>query len=157
MADIKWEGATVSLTELLTTSLNTLPNGWFDDGGQTAINNETNLCTHMDLSLYLGSIDLSAQSNPSVSIYMLESINSGVSFDTYTDGSVLAATHPSVDKICAAIGFRKGVGAETKYAVRTMIPISPGYFKLGLLNNSGATFAASGNTLAYRTYNIQSV
>ncbi len=43
--------------------------------------------------------------------------------------------------------------------IKSMIPIPPGQFKLGLRHRPGAALAmaASGNVLAYRTYNINSV
>lgn len=155
--DIKWETPTVALTSLLTTSLNSLANATTDDGGQTPINNETNLCTFMDLELTLASLDLSAQTNPSVAIYLIESVDGGTDFDTYSDAVSAAASIPPADKICAIFGLRPGVAAEAKTAVKSMIPIPPGRFKLLLRNNTGVAFAASGNVLAYRTYNINSV
>lgn len=157
MTDIKWEGTTVSLTSLLTTSLNSLADDTTDDGGQTAIDNTSNLCTHMDLELTLASLDLSGQSNPSVVIYLIESVDGGTDFDTYSDGVSADASVPPADKICAIMGLRPGTGSEAKTAVKSMIPIPPGHFKLLLRNKTGAAFAGSGNILAYRTYNLQSV
>jgi len=157
MTDIKWEGATVGLTSLLTTTLNSLADATTDDGAQTAINNESNLCTFMDLELTLASFDISAQTNPSVAIYLIESVDGGTDFDTYSDAVSAAASIPPADKICAILGLRPGTGAEAKTAVKSMVPIPPGRFKLLVRNNTGAAFAASGNVLAYRTYNIQSV
>ncbi len=155
--DIKWEAATVGLTSLLTTSLNSLANNATDDGGQTAINNETNLCTHMDLELTLASLDLSAQANPAVVVYLIESVDGGTDFDTYTDAVTADASVPPGDKICAVFGLRLGTGAEAKTAVKSMIPIPPGRFKLLVRNRTGASFASSGNVLAYRTYNVNFV
>ena len=155
--DFKWEAPTVSLTSLLSTSLNSLANDTTDDGGASAINNESNLCTHMDLELTLASLDLSAQTNPSVVIYLIESVDGGTDFDTYTDAVSAAASIPPSDKICCRFGLRPGTGAEAKTAVKSMIPIPPGRFKLLLRNRTGAAFAASGNVLAYRTYNLNVV
>ena len=157
MVDIKWESPTVSLTSLLTTSLNSLANDTTDDGAQTAINNETNLCTFMDLELTLGSLDLSAQDNPAVVIYLIESVDGGTDFDTYSDNVSADDSCPPGDKICAIIGLRPGTGAEAKTAIKSMIPIPPGRFKLLLRNKTGVSFAASGNILAYRTYNLNTV
>ena len=157
MSDHKWEGATVSLTSLLTTSLNSLADDTTDDGGQTAINNETNLCTHMDLELTLASLDLSAQTNPGVVIYLIESVDGGTDFDIYSDNVSADASCPTADKICTIFGLRIGTGAEAKTAIKSMIPIPPGRFKLLLRNKTGVAFAASGNVLAYRTYNLQNV
>lgn len=157
MSDFKWEAPTVALTSLLTTSLNSLANDTTDDGGQTAINNETNLCNHMDLELTLASLDLSAQTNPSVWVYMIESVDGGTDFDTYTDATATAGLMPPADKLVAIMGVRPGTGAEAKTAVKSMIFIPPGRFKLLVRNRTGVAFASSGNVLAYRTYNSQIV
>ena len=156
MADIKWEGATVSYVNYLTTELNSLANDAIEAGG-AAIVNETNLCTFMDLELTLASLDLSAQSSPSVVIYLIESIDGGTDFDTVTDAVTADASMPPGDKICTVMGVRPGTGAEAKLAVKSTIPIPPGRFKLCPRNKTGAALAASGNILAYRTYNAQSV
>ncbi len=151
--DIKWKAPTVALTSYLTTTLNSLANNVIDLGAE--INNETNLCTFMDLEVTLGSVDLSAQDKPSVTIYMFESVDGGTDFDTAEDGVSAASDIPTSDKIIAILGLRPDTGAEAKTAVKSMIPIPPGRWKLGWRNTTGAAHAASGNVLAYRTYNIQ--
>lgn len=156
MVAFPWEAPTVGLTNNLTTSLNALANNVIDIGGAT-IDNETNLCTHMDLELTLSSLDLSAQSNPSVTIYMFESVDGGTDFDTNEDGVSAASDIPTPDKIIAIMGLRIDTGAEAKTAVKSMIPIPPGQWKLGLRNTTGQTFGATGNILAYRTYKLDSV
>ena len=156
MADIKWEAPTVTLTSLLTTSLNSLADDTTDDGGQSAINNETNLCTYMDLELTLASVDLSSQTAPSVWVYLIESVDGGTDFDTYTDATSTAGLMPPMSKVCATMNVRIGTGAEAKTAIASMIPIPPGRFKLLVRNKCGATLASSGNVLAYRTYNMAS-
>lgn len=153
--DIKWEGATVALTSYLTTDLNGIADENIQVGA--AINNETNLCTYMDVEVKLASLDLSAQSNCAIYIYLLESVDGGTDFDTNTDNTATEALMPPADKICAILGIRPGSGAEAKVAVKSVIPIPPGRFKLGFRNKTGASLAASGNTLSYRTYNLQSV
>ncbi|MHA2068616.1 MAG: hypothetical protein ACXABY_29995 [Candidatus Thorarchaeota archaeon] len=150
--DIKWEAPTVALTSYLTTTLNAMANDVIDIGA--AINNETNLCTFMDLEVTLASLDLSAQSNPSITIYMFESVDGGTDFDTNQDGVSAATDIPTADKIIAIMGLRVDTAAEAKTAVKSMIPIPPGRFKLGLRNTTGQTLGATGNILAYRTYNI---
>ncbi len=153
--DIKWEAPTVALTSLLTTTLNALANAVIDVSA--AVNNETNLTTFMDLELTLASLDLSAQANPSVTIYMFESVDGGTDFDTNEDGVSAASDIPTSDKIIAIFGLRIDTAAEAKTAVKSMIPIPPGRFKLGLRNTTGVSFGATGNILAYRTYNLNSV
>jgi hypothetical protein len=161
MTDIKWEGPTQAYINdgtlgSLTTTLNSLAINTTDLAA-TAINNETNLCTFMDLELTLASLDLSGQTAPNVTIYLIESIDGGTDFDTASDAVSADASIPPADKIIAIIGLRPGTGAEAKTAVKSMIPIPPGRFKLMVRNTTGVQFAASGNILAYRTYNIQSV
>lgn len=153
MADAKWEAPTVSLTSYLTTTLNSLADATTDLGAE--INNESNLCTFMDLELTLASLDLSAQDAPSVAIYMLECVDGGTDFDTGSDAVSAEASVPPGDKIIAVFGLRPGTGAEAKTAVKSLIPIPPGRFKLLVRNKAGVAFAASGNVLAYRTYNIE--
>lgn len=152
--DFKFEAPTVAYVNYLTTELNALANITTVLGAE--INNETNLCTHMDLELTLASLDLSAQSNPAVRIYMLECIDGGTDFDT-GGATATPSLIPTADKICAILGLRAAAGAEAKLAVKSMIPIPPGRFKLMPMNNTGAAFGATGNILAYRTYNLSVV
>lgn len=157
MADvpIKWAAPTVAYTSYLSTTLNALANNTTDLGAE--INNETNLCTYMDLELYLASLDLSAQSNPNVVIYLLESIDGGTHFDTGEDGVSAESDVPPADKILTQFGLRINTGAEVKHATKTMLPIPPGRFKLLLRNKTGGAFGATLNTLYYRTYNLKAV
>lgn len=153
--DIKWEAPTVAYGDYLTTELNALANDKIKLGAE--INNESNLCTFIDLELTLASLDLSSESAPSVDVYLIESIDGGTDFDTVTDDATTDATMPALDKICTRIGLRPGSGAEAKLAVKSMIPIPPGRFKLAPRNKTGVAFGATGNKLAYRTYNLNSV
>lgn len=157
MADIpmKWAAPTVGYVNYLTTTLNALANNALDLGAE--INNEANLATFLDLELTLASLDLSGQSAPAVDIYLIESIDGGTDFDTVTDAVTAEASMPPVDKICARIGLRPGAGAEAKLAVKSMIPIPPGRFKLCPRNKTGVAFGATGNILSYRTYNLKAV
>ena len=153
---VKWAAPTIALTSYLTTTLNSLANNAIDLG-ITIINNETNLCTFMDLELTLASLDLSSQANPAIDIYMIESVDGGTDFDTASDAETVDDNMPAMDKICARLGLRPYSGAEAKTAVKSIIPIPPGRFKLALRNKTGVAFAASGNVLAYRTYNLKNV
>ena len=150
--DIKFEAPTVALTSILTTTLNALANATTDLSA--AIDNSSNLCTFMDLELTLASLDLSAQSNPSVAIYLVESVDGGSDYETGEDAQSADIEMPTADQLCAVFGLRKSDAAEAKLRVKSMIPIPPGHFKLLLRNNTGVAFAATGNTLAYRTYNM---
>ena len=158
MADIpiKWAAPTVAYVNYLTTELNALAINAIDAAG-AAINNETNLCTYMDLELTLASLDLSGAAAPSVDIYLIESIDGGTDFDTVTDAVTAEASMPPADKVCSRMGVRPGTGAEAKLVTKTMIPIPPGRFKLCPRNKTGVIFGATGNTLAYRTYSLKAI
>lgn len=158
MADIpiKWAAPTVAYTSYLTTELNALAINEIEATG-AVINNETNLCTYLDLELTLASIDLSSQMTPTVVVYLIESIDGGGDFDLFTDGVTAEASMPAVDKICAQLGIRLGTGAEVKHAIKSMIPIPPGQWKLCPRNKTNVIFGATGNILAYRTYNLKAV
>lgn len=150
-----WAAPTVGYASYLTTELDTLADGKIIVGA--AINNETNLCTYLDLELMLASLDLSGQSAPSVDIYLLESIDGGGDFDTATNDTTTEALMPPVSKIITKMGLRPGSAGEAKIAIATMIPIAPGQWKLAPRNKTGVTFGASGNILSYRTYNLKAV
>ena len=158
MADvpIKWAAPTVGYTSYLTTALNALAVNAIDASG-AAINNESYLCTYLDLELTLASLDLSSQGAPSVDIYLIESIDGGTDFDTVTDAVTAEASMPPTNKVITKIGLRPGTEAEAKLAVASMIPIPPGRWKLCPRNKTGVQFGATGNILSYRTYNLKAV
>jgi len=155
MADIQWAAPKVSLTGYLSTSLNALANDALDLGA--AINNETNRALYMDLEMHLGSVDLSAQPNPTVEAYLIESIDGGTTYDTVTDASTTDAAHPTPDKLLTTFAFRLASGAEVKNSIKTMLLIPPGYFMIALINRTGGALAGTLNTLQYRTYAMESV
>lgn len=157
MADnpTKWSAIVQALDSYLDTELNALANNVFKVGA--AIDNTSNRCTHMDIALKLASLDLSAQSNPSVPIYMFESIDGGTLYDTSEDGVSAASDVPTQDKVITNLGLRIDTAAEVKYAVKTGLIIAPGHFLLGLRNLTGVAFGATLNVLYYRTYNLNLV
>lgn len=155
MADHSWAAPTVTLTTYLSTTLNSLADDTLDLGAE--INNETNLAQYMDIEIHLASINLSAESNPSVVIYLIESIDGGTTYDTAVDASSSDAAHPATDKVLTICGFRLGTAGEVKNAIKSRLSIPPGRFKLAVLNKTGQAFAASDNTLKYRTYKTKTV
>lgn len=152
---MKWAAPSVAYTSYLTTELNACANNKIVLGAE--INNETDLCTYMDLELYLASLDLSGESNPAVVIYLIESIDGGTHFDTAEDGVTADTDMPTPDKIITQMGLRVNTGAEVKHAIQSMIPIPPGRWKLAPRNKTGVAFAGTLNTLYYRTYNLKAV
>lgn len=126
-------------TDYLTTDLNTLANDGVFLGA--AINNSTNRDMMLKVQIQLASVDLSAQTNPSVQIRLIESIDGGTVYED-NDSTAYSITLP--------------VAATSAAHVRIgdlMIP--PGYFKLAVVNKTGVAFAASGNVLSYAPYTTE--
>lgn len=151
MTDFLWK-APGSLTAYLSTTLNSLADGTSDVGA--AINNSSSRNTYMDLELVLAAIDISAQTNPHVNIFILESVDGGTNYDQGDDATSNDDLQPRGDKLLCSMAIRPGTGSEAKYAIKTGLVVPPGHFKLCVVSELGAAMAASGNTLKYRLYNL---
>ena len=123
-------------TSYLTTELNALA----DDGSVlgAAIDNGTNRDTMLKVEVYLASVDLSASTSPCTKIRLVECLD-GTNYEDHDD-KCHAITVPVADTSAA---HRKISGT---------IFIPPGKFKLAIVNETDAAFAATGNTLEYVTY-----
>jgi len=138
---IQYENAG-SVTTLLGAGLNSLA----DDAGalSSAYNNTSGLYLWAMFELYIASFGSAPTAGELVHIYFADSIDGG---SNYADG---AAGSPATDlndsHFVFAFSVRNDAGAQ-----RIMIPnpivIPPTYFKVLLVNKTGQTFAASGNTL----------
>ena len=123
-------------TDYLTADLNTLA----DDGVVlgAAINNSTNRDMMLKIQIQLASVDLSAQTGPAVRIRLIESIDGGTVYED-NDSTAYSITLP----VAATSAAHVRVGD---------LYIPPGYFKLAVVNETGAAFAATGNVLSYAPY-----
>lgn len=129
-------------TSYLTTDLNSLANDGVFLGA--AINNTSNRHMFCKVSVSLASVDLSAQTSPSVVIRLLESIDGGTTYDDNDDQSY-------------GITVPVAATSAAHYKVSGDIAIPPGYFKLAVVNKTGAAFASSGNVVTYVTYTPEGV
>jgi len=123
-------------TDYLTTELNSLANAGTVPG--EAINNSSNRDMLLKVQIQLASADLSAQTGLVVRIRLIESIDGGTVYE---------------DNDSSAYGITLAVAKTNAAHIRIGdLAIPPGYFKLAVVNETGAAFAASGNVLSYAAY-----
>jgi hypothetical protein len=150
MATEKWiagSGQGLSWGSLDTTTLNSIANGNAILSG-TSIANGTPLDIYADVEVVLASLAAVAPNFVGVYLYPLNSDAS-----TYGDGrfSSSAAGPPPSSYWVGNIVYDPSTGAKQGTLRGIIIP--PGTFKFVLYNQMGVAFAASANTLKYRTYN----
>lgn len=137
MTTFRWS-AYGTLQTYLSTDLNSLANDGTYLGAE--IDNTTNRHKYMRLMINLAAVDLSSETSPAVRIRFIESIDGGTTYED-DDDTAWAITLP----------LEKGTGSQAHYRAG-VIEIPPGHFKLMVVNETGAAFAATGNTLKYVTY-----
>lgn len=117
------------------TNINSLTNTSTAVG--SAITNGTNLAMILELGFILGSI--TPTGSPYVEIHVVPLLGDGT---TYAD---FAAGGPTLR---ASLSMSTAAAAKNLYSGQIIIP--PGTFKGGLVNETGVTLAASGNSAWYR-------
>lgn len=122
--------------DYLTTGLNSLANAGVVLGA--SINNSTARDMYMKIQVQLASADLSAQTGPSIGIRLIESLDGGTVYED-NDSTAYSITLP----VAATNAAHVRIGE---------LVIPPGYYKLALVNSTGASLAASGNVLSYAVY-----
>ena len=118
----------------------------------SALNNSTALDQYFNISISFGSITTGSGA-PSINFYLYQLNQDGT---TYGDGrfGTSAAGPPPSPYFVGAIGFGAAVTAVLTGSVQpSPILLPPGQFKLVMCNSTGATLAASSNTVSIRTYN----
>ena len=150
MAVEKWTagaGQGLSWGTLDTTALNSLTSGNALLSG-TAITNGTALDVFADVSLVLASAAFVAPNFVGIYLYPL-----GDDGSTYGDGRFgsSAAGPPPSNYYVGSVGLVAATQAQTGQLIGIILP--PGSFKFVVYNQGGVNWAASGNTLKYRTYN----
>ena len=142
---IKWEAASTSRGNVITTDLNSLGNGSYSAAG-TEIDNSTNLDQWGSLLINLASL------NPTSGAYLqlyLVPCTDGTNYD-----DAPSSTNPAWDKIIAQVSL--ATGSATKRVSTPWFRLPPTKFKFVLLNGAGVSFPASGNTVALYTNNDES-
>lgn len=143
--NLLWLTYPVASANVLTTELNSLA-----DGSVTALSAEKDNSSlqHLfaDFQLDLASLTISSTA-AFASIYIVPTVD-GTNYPDWASGAI-----PTY----AAAYFRgtipiKNVSAATARANFEEVRIPPGKFKVAIRNGVGASFAASSNTLAMRSY-----
>lgn len=147
----KWVAGTVGLTwaSIMTTELNSIANA-NAILGSTNLDNSANLDLFADFSLHLASLAGASPNYVGLFLYPLNDDGS-----TYGDGrfSSSAAGPPPSSYWVGNFGLVAATQAQNGTVRGVLLP--PGQFKPVIYNQAGAAFAASANTLKWRTYNRQ--
>ncbi len=149
MADIKRKSYTQAGTPVtaLDTQLNSLATATASAAG-SAQDNSTNLDLYADFVLSV-TFGTNPTANATVDLYILPSVDGGTN---YAD-AVVAAT-PAKNMLAGSFYVRAVTTAQV--ITITNVPI-PEKFKVMVINNTGQSMAASGNTLKYQSWHLQSV
>ncbi len=152
MSSLKWE-LDGSVTTILSTELNS------DVTGQltvtTAINNSTGLNLYCDIEVLHGTYGSSVNAGTKVAdIYLLPTVD-GTNYPTNDADST--TLYPAAKFLVGSSVKMSATGTGGMRDVICGIPLPVGDFKIGHLNTSGVTLAASGNTVKIRVYRAQSV
>lgn len=140
---ILWDGNPSPVT-LLSTELNSLGNDGRVLSGE--IDNSTDLKTVIDFELSLATQGSARSTGACVDLYLLSSIDG-----TNYPGS--EAADPTLNQLIGSFAFSAATAAERD--VIKSIELPPGLHKIVVKNRTGQAFAASANTLKYRTYCLE--
>jgi len=140
MGETTWTAYT-GPTSYLTTELNTLANNGNKLGA--AIDNSSNRDWYIDIEVCLASVDLSAQTNPAIYIWLLPRTD-GTNFEDGGD-SVNPARSP--DDI---IPLREVNGAQRVFS--RLLALTPDQSKILIGNRAGAALAGTLNTVKHNIY-----
>jgi hypothetical protein len=143
MATAKWgtpTGLLPSAAAILTTQLNALTNGSMANSSTTAVDNATAKNLYADIWVSLDSFTPSA-TPPYVDILFFYS-HDGTNYEDQSSARL--------DKVVASPMMTTGTGGKGMVVVN--IPIAPYKFYVALVNRTGATLAATNNSVLVRTH-----
>lgn len=151
MAELQWSTYD-SIQTALDTGLNSLGNN--NHALSSAIDfaaSPPDKVLYMDIEVVLASVDLSAQVNPAIYIWLVARTD-GTNFEDGAAGT--PGTNPARQPDCI-VPLRAVNGAQR--VLMRLIPTTPDQGKLLFQNKAGAALASASNTLKYRTYSISAV
>lgn len=131
---------------LMSTDIATLADDTVNVGAVT-IDNSSDRYFYATFELVLASVNLSAQTNPGVELYLVPSYDGTNYADTGTDAS--NTVYPPATYLAAVLGVAETSAAHRSVAERVMV--FPGKYTPVIINKTGAAFVAS-NTLKYKIY-----
>lgn len=143
MASIKWE--VTSTSTILSTGLNSLADA--TNAISSEINNTTNLYLFDDVELYTGTFGSAPAVGSVVELYLVTAFDG----TNYEDGD--ATIVPPAANLVGVFNIRDSTSAQ-RHVIR-MIPTPPLKYKYVVINKTGQTFNASGNTLKLLQYRYQ--
>jgi len=135
---------------LMSTNIATLGNDKSNIGA-TPLDNTANRLLYGIFELSLAAVDLSASTNPSVSLYLVPSYDGTNYADDGTDDS--ATLYPPQQYQVAAMGVDPGAGSIAHLAVSPHILLDPVKYTPVIVNKTGQAFV-SANTLKVKTYGV---
>lgn len=146
MATIGRKAYTQALTNGLSAEFNALANASYTAAGST-IDNSTNLDLYADFLLQV-TFGSAPTAGSTVDLYLVPSPDN----TTFADGGGAVAPASALK-----VGSFQLRAVTTAQAVVIFNVLIPQYFKLVAFNGSGQAFPASGSTVKYRTFSLQSV
>ena len=146
MSELRWT-AYGSLVTYLSSELNSLANN-ANKVGSAIDFSAANRKMYMDVEIYLASVDLSAQTNPAIHVWLLARTD-GSNFE---DGSDTVTPARAPDKI---VPLREVNDAQRVFA--RFLLTTPDQGKLLIKNKTGVALASSGNTVKYMLYSQEIV
>lgn len=142
-------GAGLTWTSCFSTEVNSLANGSVAVGA-TVISNGTALDQTADLSFSVTGTT-AATGSPYLGFYIMPLNQDGT---TYGDGTASGTVAPAINYLFANIFVPNSITAAALVGNVTGFQIPPGSFKFAVVNGTGNALASSGNTIKYRTYDV---